>query len=81
MQKFRITKMHTQQSPAPSADRRLSVLARHLEPSSSAAVEGHSNHFIVAAPTSGYDGKQSVFSHIVRAPEDPILGVNLSLPL
>ncbi|KAL3361406.1 hypothetical protein AABB24_014356 [Solanum stoloniferum] len=70
--------MHTQQSPSPSADRRLSVLARHLEPSSSTAVEGHSNHTIVGAPTSGYDGKQSVFSHIVRAPEDPILGVTVA---
>ncbi|XP_009782665.1 aspartate aminotransferase, cytoplasmic isoform X1 [Nicotiana sylvestris] len=64
----------SQQSPSPSADRRLSVLARHLELSSSATVESS----IVAAPTSGNAGTNSVFSHIVRAPEDPILGVTIA---
>ncbi|PIM97501.1 Aspartate aminotransferase/Glutamic oxaloacetic transaminase AAT1/GOT2 [Handroanthus impetiginosus] len=58
------------------ADRRLSALARHLDSSSSIAVE---NHSITASPTSGRsEARNSVFDHVVRAPEDPILGVTVA---
>jgi len=53
-------------------DRRLNTLARHfisaLEPMAS-------NDGISASPTAASD---SVFNHLVRAPEDPILGVIFS---
>lgn len=65
-------------SPSSPADRRLSALVRHLEGSSRNAENGS----IAAAPTSGSSGgRNSVFDHVVRAPEDPILGVILSLSL
>ncbi|KAK6129735.1 hypothetical protein DH2020_036536 [Rehmannia glutinosa] len=67
--------VNVSQSSSSPADRRLSALVRHLE--------GHSmdsaNHSIAAAPTSGSTGARiSVFDHVVRAPEDPILGVILT---
>jgi len=58
-------------SPSSSSDRRISVLARHL-----VGVEmDPQNDSISAFPTSGSDSN-SVFSHVVRGPEDPILGVS-----
>ncbi|XP_057957379.1 aspartate aminotransferase, cytoplasmic-like [Malania oleifera] len=58
--------------------RRLSALARHLEgsPASSMASQ-NPNQTISASLTSGYYG-DSVFAHLVRAPEDPILGVTVA---
>lgn len=57
-----------------AADRRLNALVRHLgiEDSKSAMAD------ISANPTSASNG-DSVFAHVVRAPEDPILGVFLLL--
>lgn len=58
------------------ADRRLSALARHLEGSTAAV-----GMVVSASPTSGFNG-DSVFAHVARGPEDPILGVSfLSLSL
>ncbi|CAN1218726.1 Aspartate aminotransferase 3, chloroplastic [Linum perenne] len=57
----------------PSSDRRLSVLARHL-----GAANGHTSSPISASPTSSGSQGNSVFSHISRAPEDPILGVTVA---
>ncbi|KAL6514286.1 Aspartate aminotransferase 3, chloroplastic [Orobanche minor] len=74
-----VSKMHggsniISQSSSP-ADRRLSALARHLQGSSLSAMDSE-NHSIAASPTSGSAGARiSVFDHVVRAPEDPILGV------
>lgn len=68
-------------SPSVASDRRISVLARHL------GVEVDSQNdttTIFASPTSGSGGGgggNSVFSHVVRAPEDPILGVRTSFSL
>ncbi|XP_022854571.1 aspartate aminotransferase, cytoplasmic-like [Olea europaea var. sylvestris] len=60
---------------ASPADRRLSALIRHLEGSSNAM----DSDTITAYPTSGFPGaRNSVFEHIVRAPEDPILGVTVA---
>lgn len=50
------------------SDRRLSTLARHLLPMDSR------DSSISASPTSAGQAN-SVFAHLVRAPEDPILGV------
>lgn len=54
-----------------SSDRRLNILARHL-----VAVNNDQNQMdsqnISPSPTAASD---SVFAHLVRAPEDPILGV------
>ncbi|CAN0907094.1 Aspartate aminotransferase 3, chloroplastic [Linum grandiflorum] len=57
----------------PSSDRRLSVLARHL-----VVQNGHTSSPISASPTSSASQRNSVFSHISRAPEDPILGVTVA---
>ncbi|CAN1785175.1 Aspartate aminotransferase 3, chloroplastic [Linum perenne] len=57
----------------PASDRRLSVLARHL-----GAANGHTSSPISASPTSSGSQGNSVFSHISRAPEDPILGVTVA---
>ncbi|XP_015885202.3 aspartate aminotransferase, cytoplasmic [Ziziphus jujuba] len=56
-----------------AADRRLNALVRHLgiEDSKSAMAD------ISANPTSASNG-DSVFAHVVRAPEDPILGVTVA---
>ncbi|GLU01429.1 hypothetical protein SLE2022_187360 [Rubroshorea leprosula] len=71
--------MHPQLTSASSStsspsDRRLSALVRHLTGSS---LEIDSQSILSASPTSGFHG-DSVFSHIVRAPEDPILGVTVA---
>lgn len=60
-------------SSSPS-DRRLSALVRHLAGSSP---ELDSQSFVSASPTAGFHGN-SVFSHVVQAPEDPILGVTVA---
>ncbi|KAK2978901.1 hypothetical protein RJ640_012509 [Escallonia rubra] len=57
------------------ADRRLSALARHLQ-GSSAAMDHRTT--LSASPTSGFDAAGSVFGHLARAPEDPILGVTVA---
>jgi hypothetical protein len=66
-------------SPFSASDRRLSALARHLVDASPAMDSQNPNDTVSASPTSGVQA-DSVFAHVVRAPEDPILGV-LSLPL
>ncbi|KAK6129692.1 hypothetical protein DH2020_036558 [Rehmannia glutinosa] len=67
--------VNVSQSSSSPADRRLSALVRHLEGSSMDSA----NHSIAAAPTSGSTGARiSVFDHVVRAPEDPILGVTVA---
>lgn len=66
---------------ASPADRRLELLARHLEPLLTAANPHDCNRTVSASPTSGFSVPDSVFNHVVRAPEDPILGVLLSLSL
>ncbi|KAL1557358.1 Aspartate aminotransferase 3, chloroplastic [Salvia divinorum] len=58
-------------SPSP-ADRRLSALVRHLQGSPLDAADP----CLAAAPTSA--AQISVFDHVVRAPEDPILGVTVA---
>ncbi|CAI9093494.1 OLC1v1029003C2 [Oldenlandia corymbosa var. corymbosa] len=62
-----------------STDRRLGVLAKHIDPTSSMANTDHSSStaIISASPTSHPAGG-SVFSHVVQAPEDPILGVTVA---
>ncbi|XP_062098112.1 aspartate aminotransferase, cytoplasmic [Humulus lupulus] len=62
-------------SSSSPTDRRLSALVRHLlvensDPSAMAPVS--------ASPTSASNGLDSVFAHIVQAPEDPILGVTVA---
>lgn len=59
-----------------ATDRRLNALFRHL--SSSARMDPQQLNSIAASPTSA-NQNDSVFSHVVRAPEDPILGVRTSL--
>ena len=61
---------NTSTSNTDPTDRRINALVRHLvEPSSSAMADS-----ISASPTSSLN-TDSVFAHVVRAPEDPILGV------
>lgn len=61
-------------SSSSAADRRLNALVRHLEGSSL-----NGSRSIAASPTSGSHGApNSVFDHLVRAPEDPILGVTVA---
>lgn len=66
------TSSSTSSTSSSPADRRLSALVRHLgiEDSTSAMSNISSN------PTSAFNG-DSVFAHVVQAPEDPILGVSL----
>lgn len=60
-------------------NRRLSTLARHLEVST---MESSVNEGLYASITSGFDGNSnSVFAHVVKAPEDPILGVKTLSPI
>ncbi|KAB2019887.1 hypothetical protein ES319_D07G027200v1 [Gossypium barbadense] len=59
-------------SSSSSADRRLNALVRHLATASMV-----SQTAVAFSPTSGFHG-DSVFSHVVRAPEDPILGVTVA---
>ncbi|KAL9686657.1 hypothetical protein QQ045_031050 [Rhodiola kirilowii] len=56
-----------------SADRRLATLASHLEESLDPLPDSDSSIF--TSPTSD---RSSVFSHVVQAPEDPILGVTVA---
>ncbi|KAI5669324.1 hypothetical protein M9H77_19177 [Catharanthus roseus] len=56
-----------------STDRRISVLAGHLEGSSSSSPMESTS--VSVSPTSA---SGSVFSHVVQAPEDPILGVTVA---
>ncbi|GAY48264.1 hypothetical protein CUMW_110390 [Citrus unshiu] len=58
-----------------ATDRRLNALFRHL--SSSARMDPQQLNSIAASPTSA-NQNDSVFSHVVRAPEDPILGVTVA---
>ncbi|GAA0139350.1 transaminase [Lithospermum erythrorhizon] len=62
---------HHHHHSAAAADRRLNALRRHLEASS----DIDSGLMISPSPTSS---PGSVFSHVVRAPEDPILGVTVA---
>lgn len=64
-------KGNTSTSPV-AADRRLTTLARHLQSSPMDSA----NQSIDVSPTSG--APNSVFHHVVQAPEDPILGVILA---
>ncbi|XP_031102771.1 aspartate aminotransferase, cytoplasmic [Ipomoea triloba] len=63
---------------ASPADRRLELLARHLHPLLTAANAHNGNQTVSASPTSGFSVSDSVFNHVVRAPEDPILGVTVA---
>lgn len=66
---------HSSSSPA---ERRLNSLVRHLNGDLSASImDSQSNNSISASPTSASHG-DSVFAHVVRAPEDPILGVTVA---
>ncbi|KAL7166311.1 hypothetical protein ACSBR2_037065 [Camellia fascicularis] len=75
--------MHPRESMSVSSahssatNRRLSSLLRHLNPSSSSSSSSSEMDSISASPTSGFDAN-SVFAHVVRAPEDPILGVTVA---
>ncbi|KZV42002.1 Aspartate aminotransferase 3 [Dorcoceras hygrometricum] len=67
--------MHKEPSPA---DRRLTTLARHLDSSSVEPMDS-ANQSIGVSPTSASAGaRNSVFHHVVQAPEDPILGVTVA---
>ena len=75
-------------SSSSASDRRLKALARHFVDSSpvpAAVMDSHSqnpNDTVSPSPTSSAFHADSVFAHLVRAPEDPILGViSLSLSL
>uniref|UniRef100_A0A166J613 Aspartate aminotransferase n=1 Tax=Daucus carota subsp. sativus TaxID=79200 RepID=A0A166J613_DAUCS len=59
---------------ARAADRRIATLARHLEASSLK----DSHEIVSASPTSSNSSSPSVFNHLARAPEDPILGVTVA---
>ncbi|KDP34208.1 hypothetical protein JCGZ_07779 [Jatropha curcas] len=65
--------MSSSSSSSWASDRRISVLARHL----GVEMDSQSDTIISASPTSGFQGN-SVFSHVDRAPEDPILGVTVA---
>lgn len=58
-----------------TADRRIATLARHLEASSLSYSQNYET--ISASPTSS-NSPSSVFAHLARAPEDPILGVTVA---
>jgi hypothetical protein len=61
------TTTFTSSSSYSSCDRRLNTLARHL-----IDVNDQNQNQMASSPTASSD---SVFAHLVRAPEDPILGV------
>ncbi|CAD6236694.1 unnamed protein product [Miscanthus lutarioriparius] len=66
---------------APSADRRLSTLVRHLLPSSprrTAATAADTSATLESFPTMASQGSSSVFAALAQAPEDPILGVTVA---
>ncbi|GAB2284853.1 Aspartate aminotransferase 3, chloroplastic [Dionaea muscipula] len=62
-------------SSSSAACRRLSAVSRHLQGSSSIA--DSVDDMLCASVTSGSD-VNSVFAHIAKAPEDPILGVTVA---
>ncbi|KAK4558886.1 hypothetical protein RGQ29_008230 [Quercus rubra] len=71
-------------SSSSASDRRLKALARHFVDSSpvpAAVMDSHSqnpNDTVSPSPTSSAFHADSVFAHLVRAPEDPILGVTVA---
>ncbi|CAH9074216.1 unnamed protein product [Cuscuta europaea] len=64
--------MHSR-SPFRASDRRLILLSHHLEP----AINPHDGFRILSASITS-SAPASVFNHIVRAPEDSILGVTVA---
>ncbi|CAO2825920.1 unnamed protein product [Amaranthus hypochondriacus] len=67
---------HKLDTTSDAASRRLITLARHLEVSKFGSSK---NDGLYPSITSGFDGNSdSVFAHVVRAPEDPILGVTVA---
>lgn len=58
-----------------TSERRISVLAGHLCVEMDSSTRDGTADVLSAFPTSG---ASSVFSHVVRAPEDPILGVTVA---
>ena len=60
----------TSSSNTDPADRRINALVRHLVESSSSAMADSLSASVASSLHS-----DSVFAHVVRAPEDPILGV------
>ncbi|KAE8654587.1 Aspartate aminotransferase [Hibiscus syriacus] len=63
---------HEFTSSSSPADRRLNALIRHL-----ATASIQSGTAVAFSPTSSFHG-DSIFSHVVLAPEDPILGVTVA---
>ncbi|XP_057522923.1 aspartate aminotransferase, cytoplasmic isoform X2 [Amaranthus tricolor] len=67
---------HKLDTTSDAASRRLITLARHLEVSK---LESSENKGLYPSITSVFDGNSdSVFAHVVKAPEDPILGVTVA---
>ncbi|PSR91250.1 Aspartate aminotransferase [Actinidia chinensis var. chinensis] len=60
-----------------ATDRRLNSLLRHIDPSIASSSLSSMDSQISASPTSGFHG-DSVFAHVVQAPEDSILGVTVA---
>ncbi|KAM0938575.1 putative aspartate transaminase [Dioscorea sansibarensis] len=58
-------------------ERRVGILARHLSSHSPSMASGNPSETISPFPTAGSFG-ESVFAHVVQAPEDPILGVTVA---
>lgn len=67
---FQTADSNSPSSNSDPTDRRINALVRHLVESSSSAMADS----LSASPTSSLH-TDSVFAHVVRAPEDPILGV------
>ncbi|XP_030452450.1 aspartate aminotransferase, cytoplasmic-like [Syzygium oleosum] len=68
-------------SPPSPSDRRLSALARHLSPPSESGSSGGGgviSRSLASSSSLAGGGGGSVFSHVSRAPEDPILGVTVA---
>nr|XP_043606298.1 aspartate aminotransferase, cytoplasmic [Erigeron canadensis] len=64
-------------SETAAADRRLSTVARHLITTTTNNEEEENGSFMISSSPTAAAG-QSVFSNIVGAPEDPILGVTVA---
>ncbi|KAK9699865.1 hypothetical protein RND81_08G200300 [Saponaria officinalis] len=59
-----------------TVDRRINTLAKHLKVTT---MESSENGGVFSSITSGFiGGGDSVFAHVVKAPEDPILGVTVA---
>ncbi|KAI4376946.1 hypothetical protein MLD38_014647 [Melastoma candidum] len=58
-------------------DRRLATIARHLN-SPRSEIDGGSSISRLVTSADGGRSSDSVFNHVVRAPEDPILGVTVA---